>query len=133
MFCCYVVLFFIDTATPECYTYCPIAALRDALPFSVSSVREPRRMSIQVALHHRTSYSYDRLISLGPQTVRLRPAPHSRTPVLSYSLRIEPKDHFINRSEEHTSELQSLMRISYAVFCLKKNTTTPTDENIDAQ
>src|SRR3546814_8237331 len=28
------------------------------------------------------------------------------------------------RSEEHTSELQSLMRISYAVFCLKKKTTT---------
>src|SRR3546814_7651467 len=28
-----------------------------------------------------------------------------------------------NRSEEHTSELQSLMRISYAVFCLKKQTT----------
>src|SRR3546814_4497599 len=30
----------------------------------------------------------------------------------------------ITRSEEHTSELQSLMRISYAVFCLKKKTTT---------
>src|SRR3546814_9475852 len=35
------------------------------------------------------------------------------------------------RSEEHTSELQSLMRISYAVFCLKKkNTTTPHNQNI---
>src|SRR3546814_5790452 len=31
---------------------------------------------------------------------------------------------FFGRSEEHTSELQSLMRISYAVFCLKKKTTT---------
>src|SRR3546814_5547881 len=32
----------------------------------------------------------------------------------------------ITRSEEHTSELQSLMRISYAVFCLKKKKTSPT-------
>src|SRR3546814_8366545 len=32
--------------------------------------------------------------------------------------------HFRHRSEEHTSELQSLMRISYAVFCLKKKTHT---------
>src|SRR3546814_1469513 len=31
----------------------------------------------------------------------------------------------LGRSEEHTSELQSLMRISYAVFCLKKKTKTP--------
>src|SRR3546814_5764598 len=31
---------------------------------------------------------------------------------------------FLDRSEEHTSELQSLMRISYAVFCLKKNNNT---------
>src|SRR3546814_5029100 len=35
-------------------------------------------------------------------------------------------DSFAKRSEEHTSELQSLMRISYAVFCLKKKKTTQT-------
>src|SRR3546814_9568499 len=35
-------------------------------------------------------------------------------------------DHFFQRSEEHTSELQSLMRISYAVFCLKKKNTETT-------
>ncbi len=57
-------------------------------------------MSIRVALHHKTVYQYDRLVTLSPQTVRLRPAPHSRTPVSSYSLTIEPKDHFINWQQD---------------------------------
>src|SRR3546814_8971883 len=39
-----------------------------------------------------------------------------------------PQAALAGRSEEHTSELQSLMRISYAVFCLKKKTTTITHE-----
>src|ERR1700756_1536711 len=57
-------------------------------------------MSIRVALHHKTLYQYDRLVTLSPQIVRLRPAPHSRTPVTSYSLTVEPQDHFINWQQD---------------------------------
>jgi uncharacterized protein (DUF2126 family) len=57
-------------------------------------------LAIHVALSHVTHYKYDRLVSLGAQIVRLRPAPHCRTPVLSYSLRIEPAEHFINWQQD---------------------------------
>ncbi|MEM9751493.1 MAG: transglutaminase family protein, partial [Pseudomonadota bacterium] len=57
-------------------------------------------MTIHVGLTHTTTYSYDRTIRLAPHTVRLRPAPHTRTPILSYALKVTPERHFINWQQD---------------------------------
>src|SRR6266851_4228428 len=57
-------------------------------------------MSIHIALNHVTHYRYDRSVGLSPQVVRLRPAPHCRTRILSYSLQVRPTDHFINWQQD---------------------------------
>ena len=57
-------------------------------------------MTIRVALHHLTRYTFDRRINLSPHEVRLRPAPHCRTPIHSYSLNVKPDGHFINWQQD---------------------------------
>jgi uncharacterized protein (DUF2126 family)/transglutaminase-like putative cysteine protease len=67
-------------------------------------------MGIQVALNHRTEYRYERLVSLGPQVVQLRPAPHCRTPILSYSLSVIPSDRILNwQFDPHYNYLARLL------------------------
>ena len=57
-------------------------------------------MAIHVALHHKTHYTYDREVGHSPHVVRLRPAPHCRTRILSYSLKVLPKKHFLNWQQD---------------------------------
>src|ERR1700688_67269 len=64
-------------------------------------------MSIRIALNHKTRYRYTKPVWLSPHVVRLRPAPHCRTPILSYSLKIIPAEHFMNWQQDPYGNLRA--------------------------
>lgn len=64
-------------------------------------------MSIKIAISHKTSYKFDRFVSLTPHVFRLRPAPHSRTPIEGYSFKIFPENHFINWQQDPFGNYQA--------------------------
>jgi uncharacterized protein (DUF2126 family) len=76
--------------------YCGIIAL----PLRKLKAEACHAVSIHVALNHVSHYRYDRPVTLGPQLVRLRPAPHCRTRILSYSMQVLPAQHFINWQQD---------------------------------
>src|SRR5271154_7208868 len=73
-------------------------------------------MGIRVALNHRTCYRYPKPVWLSPHVVRLRPAPHSRTTISSYSLTVTPSEHFINWQQDPYSN-----RLARLVFPKKSD------------
>src|SRR3546814_3151144 len=126
----------IDTATTAVYTYWLTLPLHDALPSFIEGPQPTARGDGLQSRKLHVLHRFAAFVALGDEgkiVVELRPPPVAQ---LGRRLRVRPRqDGFQaldlgiplqdfeahpHRSEEHTSELQSLMRISYAVFCLKK-------------
>ena len=89
-------------------------------------------MGIKVALEHRTSYTFDRLVEVHPHVVRLRPAPHSRTPIEAYSLQVEPADHFVNWQQDAFGNFLARLVFptrarSLTITCLLYTSPSPRD------
>ena len=76
-------------------------------------------MSIRVALHHSTVYKFDRPVFFGPHIVRLRPAPHCRTPITAYSLKVTPSEHFINWQQDPFGNYQARLVFPKPAYELK--------------
>jgi uncharacterized protein (DUF2126 family)/transglutaminase-like putative cysteine protease len=64
-------------------------------------------MPLHAAIHHVSHYQYDRPVKLGPQVVRLRPAPHCRSKVISFALNVEPTGHFVNWLQDPFANYQA--------------------------
>src|SRR3546814_19040193 len=111
--CLYFFFFFNATATTEIYTYGHTLSLHDALPISnavrVASDPQAHGRGVIVVMGDAVFAARDVRKAATSNIDAFKGFP--RGPLA----RVTPA-----RSEEHTSELQSLMRISYAVFCLKK-------------
>src|SRR3546814_9954197 len=111
-----LIVFFNDTATTEIYTYCLTLSLHDALPILKPVHR--RLLWAMRAMRLDPSQGYKKSARVVGDVIG-KFHPHGDTAVYDAMVRLAQ-----DRSEEHTSELQSLMRISYAVFCLKKKNKT---------
>src|SRR3546814_6549745 len=120
LFCQYIGCFFFfnDTSTTEIYTYLHTLSLHDARPISATPAPQPKRPDA-FAPREGDEPMVTTIDALPVIPVAPVVALHSSASTGA------------QRSEEHTSELQSLMRISYAVFCLKKknNTINKTTDN----
>ena len=68
-------------------------------------------MVMHVALTHVTTYDCDRPVTLGPQIIRLRPAPHCPARIISYALRIAPEQHFLNWQQDPQANFLARVQI----------------------
>ena len=76
-------------------------------------------MAINVSLQHSMHYEYDKYVNLSPHVIRLKPAPHSRSRIHSYSLKVFPEDHFINWQQDAFGNYLARVVFPDKVNCFK--------------